>query len=191
MKIAITGPVASGKSTLLEFFSQRGYKTFSADTISHILLEKRDVKRKVIRRFGRKILGSGGKISRRKLGDIVFENAKDRIFLEKILHPLIRKEVLKIVKLRSRVVLENSLLFEMKMEKFFDFVICLKIPRRRWLANLRKRKISPARARAILRAQMPEEEKRKRSDFVIKNDASRRELKRELMKIVAEIEKNS
>ncbi|MCD6412870.1 MAG: dephospho-CoA kinase [Elusimicrobia bacterium] len=189
MKIAITGQFASGKTSAVGFFSRLGYKTVSADKIAHILLEKPTVKNRILRHFGSRILAPSGKISRANLGGIVFAREKERIFLEKILHPLIRKEILSRIEKPGRFVVENPLLFEMKMEKHFDFVIYVDCPHGRWLRNLRGRKIPFEKAEAIVRAQKDQREKRKCADFVAVNDSSLKKFETELMKIAEAIEK--
>jgi dephospho-CoA kinase len=84
--IGILGGVASGKSTVAAEFVKLGCKIIDADRIAHELLERKDVKEKVVSVFGEGILDSASKIDRRKLGDIVFANGDKLASLNKIIH---------------------------------------------------------------------------------------------------------
>ena len=87
--IGILGGVASGKSTVAAEFARLGSKVIDADKIAQELLERNDVKEKVVSVFGEAILDSAGKIDRKKLGDIVFADRGKLASLNKILHPLV------------------------------------------------------------------------------------------------------
>jgi len=83
------GGVASGKSTVAAEFAKLGCKIIDADKIAHELLERKDVKEKVVSVFGEGILDSAGNVDRKKLGDIVFADADKLSLLNKIIHPLV------------------------------------------------------------------------------------------------------
>jgi len=87
--IGMLGGVASGKSTVAAEFAKLGCKIIDADKIAHELLERKDVKEKVVSVFGEGILDSAGNIDRKKLGDIVFADADKLSLLNKIIHPLV------------------------------------------------------------------------------------------------------
>jgi dephospho-CoA kinase len=87
--IGILGGVASGKSTVAAEFARLGCKVIDADKIAHELLERNDVKEKVVSIFGEAILDSAGKIDRKKLAEITFADGDKLSSLNRILHPLV------------------------------------------------------------------------------------------------------
>lgn len=96
--IGILGGVGSGKSTVAAEFAKLGCEVIDADKIAHELLDKQGVRKKVVACFGKAILNPAGKISRRKLARIVFADAGKLAKLNKIIHPLVLKEVRKLIK---------------------------------------------------------------------------------------------
>jgi dephospho-CoA kinase len=115
----------------------------------------------------------GKRIDRKILGSIVFNNPAARKKLEKILHPLVRKDSDKFLKLcrqkgRKLAVLDVPLLFETKQEKRFDHIICVTAPQFLQKQRVLSRpNMTESRLRAILKLQMPDAEKRRRADTVI------------------------
>ncbi|MFN3967087.1 MAG: dephospho-CoA kinase, partial [Endomicrobiia bacterium] len=94
--IGLTGGIASGKSTVLKEFEILGAKVIDSDKIAHKIIQKdKNVQKKIIKYFGNDILTKSGKISRKKLGKIVFANKNKLRLLEKITHPVIISEIKK------------------------------------------------------------------------------------------------
>ena len=91
--IGILGGIGAGKSTVAAEFSKLGCKTINADKIAHELLEKKDVREKVVSFFGRSILDFDGKIDHKKLADVVFSDADKLSLLNGIIHPLVLRKV--------------------------------------------------------------------------------------------------
>lgn len=130
--IGILGGVGSGKSTVAAEFARSGCAVIDADEIAHNLLDKKELRNKVVARFGRKILSRSGKIDRKKLSDIVFADAKKLSALNRIIHPLVFKEVTKLIKRANRqskvkaIVLDMPLLMEVGWAKRCDKLIFVK-----------------------------------------------------------------
>lgn len=130
-KIAITGGVASGKTTACRFFRELGAFVVHADAIVHELLEQEpDLKNKIIKQFGSDLLHNGI-ISRKRLADKVFQNPAHLAALEKLIHPLVLQkiqnlyhEALKAQKY-SAFVVEFPLLFEIGAGSFYDRTIAI------------------------------------------------------------------
>ena len=77
MIIGITGSIGSGKTAVLNIFQKNGWKAINADEISHAAIELgKPGYKKVLQEFGKKILDKNRKIDRKKLGKIVFAEAK-------------------------------------------------------------------------------------------------------------------
>jgi dephospho-CoA kinase len=85
--IGILGGIASGKSTVAREFAKLGCAVIDADEIAHDLLNEPTIAGKVIDQFGQGILDEAGSIDRKKLGDIVFADARKLELLNRILHP--------------------------------------------------------------------------------------------------------
>ena len=91
--IGILGGMYSGKSTVAAELAKLGCAVIDADSISHQLLDEKDVRAKVVRVFGKEILNDKGKISRSTLANRVFGDPAKLETLTGILHPLVMARV--------------------------------------------------------------------------------------------------
>ena len=122
MKIAITGGIGSGKSTVLSYLKKCGYVTFSCDEIYKELIDKKEYIEAISNIFPTVIID--GKINKEKLSIIVFNDEKKLLELNKIAHPFILKSLFENMddaENKNEVVFaEVPLLFEGKFENLFD-----------------------------------------------------------------------
>ena len=130
-KIAVTGGVASGKSTVCQFFQELGACVVSADELSHELLNLRsELGRRVVELLGPEIV-EGNQISRRRVADKVFNNPKQLKALEAILHPVIFQKIEeRYAAARAKptctlFVVEMPLLFETHTESNYDATVAV------------------------------------------------------------------
>lgn len=124
-KIAITGGIGSGKSTVLKMLEEKGYKVFSCDKIYAQLIADKNFAAKICQRFGDVSDGYGG-IDRKKLSDIVFKDKSALSELNKITHPEIYKEMFRQAEEAGGLCFcEVPLLFESGAEALFDGVIVI------------------------------------------------------------------
>ncbi|RME12981.1 MAG: dephospho-CoA kinase, partial [Aquificota bacterium] len=116
LKIALTGNLGSGKSTVGRFFQEAGFQVFDADGIIRSFYEERgEVYTEVVRAFGSEILDEGGEIDRKRLADMVFKDAEKLRLLENITHIALYKrleEEFRKIPEKGVVVVEASLLVE-------------------------------------------------------------------------------
>ena len=92
--IGLTGGIASGKSTATDFFRTLGVPVIDADEISHELVEPgQPTLSEIIRTFGKEYITPDGQLDRGRLRRLVFSNPEQRLALEHILHPRIRREI--------------------------------------------------------------------------------------------------
>lgn len=92
--VGLTGNIASGKSTVLSYFSKLGAATLSADAIAkELTIAGEPAFIEIQHYFGLKILNPAGQLNRKLLRDIIFSDPKHRLWLENLLHPLIRKAI--------------------------------------------------------------------------------------------------
>ena len=171
--VAVTGPLASGKSTLVRFLGERpGTETASADEIVHHLLknDRRTISR-IIERFGDGVGGRDG-IDRRALGREVFGDAGALRDLEEILHPLVRSETDRRIEasMAELFVVEIPLLFETGRGGDFDITVAVTVPEERRRAWAAERGLDEAALRAVEARQLSGEQKARRSDLTIQND---------------------
>ena len=187
----ITGSIASGKSTVVNLLKERGFSVIDADLIAHEQLEI--CKGEIIREFGEQILDEAGKIDRKKLGAIVFNEPKKLKNLEQILHPKIKAEILlKALQLEhlGQVYFVDIPLFFEKKERYAEFknVAVIYAPKELLLSRLMSRNaLSLEDAKARVELQMDIEQKKKMAKFVIDNSNDRENLKLELEKFLKQI----
>jgi dephospho-CoA kinase len=181
MKIAITGNIGSGKSTFSGFAVESGFPVLFADEISKSILDNDEkVRSLVIKAFGAESFIKD-KPNKKFLAEQIFSDQNKREKLESILHPRVIKNINNSIKelLKSNkvVFVEAALIYEADMEDMFDYVVLVTAQR-----NLRlERKIGSGITETDFcqreANQIPEEEKKKRADFIFSNDASMEDLK--------------
>ena len=122
-KIAVTGGIGSGKSTVMKIIAGKGYPIFSCDEIYSQLTSDSDFLNTLRHSFG-DILNSDGTLDRKKLSEIVFNNPAKLAELDKITHPAIYKEMFRMADEAGGICFcEVPLLFESGAESLFDGVI--------------------------------------------------------------------
>lgn len=174
--IGLVGGMGAGKSRVAQAFAERGAHVLDADQIGHALLDQKPARDAVAKRFGAGVLdgADSGRIDRRALGRIVFADRSALRALEQILHPRMRltfeKAIARVVRRRSAkaVVLDAAILFEAGWDDLCDRVVFVDAPRSERLRRLAdSRGWTADELDARERVQMPLEEKRRRSAFVI------------------------
>ena len=187
----ITGSIASGKSTVVNLLKERGFSVIDADLIAHEQLEI--CKQEIIEASGEQILDETGKIDRKKLGDIVFNEPKKLKNLERILHLKIKAEIFfkasQLERLGQVYFVDIPLFFE-KKERYAEFknVAVIYTPKELLLSRLMSRNgLSLNEAKARVELQMDIEQKKKMAKFVIDNSNDRENLKLELEKFLKQI----
>jgi dephospho-CoA kinase len=183
LTVALTGNIASGKSTVLHLFEQWGAAVTDADAIVHDLQRRgTPVFDAIVARFGSVVVDRAGDLDRRALRDIVFNDESARRDLERIVHPAVRARTAELArKARDagvRVMVHDiPLLFESANPEAFDRIVLVDAPasvRRDRLVRLRG--LDPGLADRLIGAQMPAVEKRARSHHVIENDGTPEQL---------------
>lgn len=175
--IGVTGGLGSGKSTVAAMFAKLGAKVLDADRIAAQQTQKTGLCfRKIVKAFGTEVLG-GGTLDRKKLAKIVFADTKKLSKLEKIIHPVVLKEIRTKVRQYKRrgnvkaVVLDVPLLFESGLYRDTDVNIVVKASRFRQIQRAKKRlHISPLEALQRIQRQMPLKTKVQWAESVIDNN---------------------
>jgi dephospho-CoA kinase len=195
-KIAVTGGLSSGKTTVCRFFQEFGCYVVNADAIVHRLLSPDTaVGQQVISLLGSDIINDR-QIDRKKISDKVFSNPDLLKALEKILHPAVLDEIkttyrqIEREKKYSLFVAEIPLLYESEAESFYDRIITVMADR-----DLCRSRFNEQRQREDLEferrmnRQLPPEEKGARAHLVIQNNGSMEELKQAVFNIYSQLTK--
>ena len=186
IRIALVGNIASGKSTVEKFLTEKyGFSVLDTDKACHFLLEK--LSAKIIQEFKNyEILDENGRLSREKLGKVVFYNEDLKTKLENILYPNLRVEINRYFeenKSEKFVFIAIPLLFEANMKNLFDkimFVYCNDEIRLERL--IKRNNYTRAYAQKRLNSQLSQEEKVEKSDIIIQNNSDKITLEQEIDK---------
>ena len=181
IKVGIYGKISSGKSTVLDLFSEANYKTISCDDIVKDLYTRKNVIMKVNKLFN--IPGSD--INKDLLRELV-QNLDNKRKLERLIHPLVINEVESFLKEKGDIlVAEVPLLYEAKMESMFDAVIAVDVNDDIQYKRLVKRNKKTANDLAKLnRMNARFDENKKKADFVVYNNSDLNELNKEVNSII-------
>lgn len=197
MRIALTGGIACGKSTLAKFLRELGIRLLDADDVVHELEAPGGAAVPAIAaRFGAGVLAADGSVDRPKLAEIVFADAAARRDLEAILFPLVRSRLRAFTSEAARrgrppstaplYIAIIPLLFESHWEGDYDIILAITSPLECQIHRMmRTRGYSRVQTEARLAAQMPVAEKAARADFVVVNDSTHEHLKDEARRLVA------
>lgn len=182
MLVGITGIPGSGKSTLLSLFKEREFPVFDSDEVVSQLYRKEKVLKEIKKKFPKYF--SKGILLKEDFSNYVFSSKKALQKLEKILHPLVLKELLKFKKKNKDkvAVAEVPLLFEKKLEKYFDITVCVLRKKEESLKSFaRYNFITLKEAKRRASFQFPLSLKKKKADFVVKNNGTLEDLKWEFL----------
>ena len=189
--IALTGSIATGKSTVAKFFTLFGFTVIDADRIAHEILEKQQ--ESIGQLFGKNLIVED-KVDRKALGRIIFSDKQKRKKLEALLHPLIFDEIKRLSieeeKLQKPYFVDIPLFFE--NERYpIEKSLVVYTPKYIQLKRLVLRDgYNEEEALQRIETQIDVEEKRKRATYIIDNTDDLMALKHECMRVKEKIEKD-
>jgi dephospho-CoA kinase len=174
--VGLTGGIGSGKSEVARRLAIRGAVSVDADALAHeALAPGTPGLAAVVREFGDGVLAPDGSLDRERLGQVVFNDPDRRAALEAIVHPYVERRRLEIVALApadSVVVYDVPLLVEKQMADAFDVVVVVEAPEDVRIGRLvTERAMAPDDARARVRTQASDDERRAVADVVLRNDS--------------------
>lgn len=187
MIIGLTGGIASGKSTVSNFFKELGVEIVDADLVAKEISEKKESVERIKDIFGNDIVNTEGKVIRERLRERVFRNRALLEKLNEIIHP-------QVIEYFQRKKIENSdseimifdipLLYETNMDKLCDKVIVVGLEKEKQIERVILRDGSSRElAQKIISNQMSLEDKMKRADIVIMNNGSLEDLKEKVIEV--------
>ena len=179
LRIGLTGGIASGKSTVADFFADLGVPVIDTDVIAREVVAKGAPALDQIRdAFGDTVFDDDGNLDRQAMRDLVFSDAGKRRQLEDILHPLIRDAVVMQVGAVNApyMIIVVPLLVESPMKDFMDRVLVVDCSEDVQLSRLQMRDAEDEElARRMIAAQASRDERLGIADDVVVNDADREE----------------
>jgi dephospho-CoA kinase len=187
--IVLTGSIATGKSSVCRQLEKNGYAIIDADKIAKELIDAKVIEKL----FGSNFI-KNGRVDRKILGDLVFNNPKQREKLNRYIHPLIRKKIYQEVKKMEesgrKYIVDIPLYFE---SKHYDgsIVGVVYCPKEKQIGRLMRRDgISKEGAIKRVASQIDIEEKKGKADFVIDNSQDEKHLKVESKKFMEYLSDN-
>jgi len=194
LTVGIAGQLATGKSTVTSEFVRLGAILVSGDQIGRNLVEtNKTIQRRLVAEFGRTILGRNGNIDRPRLADIAFSSRNALERLNRIVHPLLLKELKRQITAAREsaaspmIVIDAALIFEWGLQRQLDATILVDAPRKLQLKLIEKKGITRRDALKRLRLQMPKLQQRQLADYAIRNDGSAAELRRKARRLYREL----
>jgi dephospho-CoA kinase len=193
--IGLTGSVATGKSTVAKMFKKCGAIVIDADELAREVVQPgKPAWREIVRTFGRRILNLDRTIDRHALGAIVFHDKKKLRHLERIIHPRVAREQIRLTKQAAKndpkavVIYDVPLLFEAGIDKRVDKTVVVAATRETQIMRLKNRNgLTRPEALRRIRSQMPLAMKRLRADYILDGTKSRESLSRDISRLFEDL----
>jgi len=198
LRVGLTGGVACGKSTVAKMFADLGATIIDADVVAHELYRPgHEVLKQLVQHFGPEILKADGELDRAKLATLVFDGGRVEE-LNKIVHPAVIRQQDEWMRALGEkdpdavAIVEAALILEAGAKDHFDRIMVVTCKPAQKVARFAQRTgLSEDAARADVdrrtKAQMPDEEKARRADFVIDNSGSPEETRQQVQRIYSEL----
>lgn len=182
--VGLTGNIASGKSTVSSLFKERGIAVISADEAARELTAaNRPALSAIAEHFGQSVIHSTGELNRFALREMIFKDPKQRLWLEQLLHPLIRQLIQDKIKDSAGpyVLIEIPLLNRRSDYSYLDRVLLVLANYEQKIARVMARDhSSQEQAQAILAIQVNEATHRELADDIVNNDGSLNDLAKKI-----------
>jgi len=189
MRIAITGSMGSGKSTVAQLIREMGYRVKDADRIAKEHLESENVKKELVRQYGQRILNCDNTIDKAYLASRIFNYPAEKKQLEDLIYPFVYSELTQ----RSDEPIEFSevpLLYESNGENYFDEVWVVVSDEAKMIERLKnERNYTDVMIQERLQHQMSQHDKAALADIIIENNQDIEYLKKQIQENLNRITK--
>jgi formamidopyrimidine-DNA glycosylase len=178
--VAVSGPIASGKSTVSAYLEKKGYRKLDADEIVAELYQKPSVQKRIAHLLGESVLTPAG-LDRKAMLVLLSATPKKKKALEKMIHPLVYREILaKLASMASgKVVLDVPLLLHSPLEEVTDLIIYISANEKNQIARLVERGKDPERSLALNKG-YPRALLKKKAGILLSGDGRKEDLIKEL-----------
>jgi len=171
-KVAVTGGIGTGKTTVSKLFEKIGIPVFNSDKIAKELMHNdKQLQAEIIKAFGDESY-INNELNRAYLSDVVFNDEALLDKINSIVHPYVAKEFNQwLLNQKSDYILyESAIIFENNSEDIFDKIICVIAPEEDVISRVMKRNnFSRNKVVSIINNQLPDQIKRKKSDYIVEN----------------------
>jgi dephospho-CoA kinase len=185
--LGLTGGIGSGKSAAAQCFAELGIHTVDADHAARWVVEPgRPALARIVEHFGSGVLQASGELDRGALRKLIFEDADRRLWLEALLHPLIRQEIAaNLARAQSPyAILVSPLLIESGQYQTVQRVLVIDAPQALQIERtMRRDGSSSEQVQAILKAQTQRDDRLSHADDVLVNDRDQAWLKSEVERL--------
>ena len=192
-RVGLTGGIGSGKSTVAKLFAGRGVLVVDADAVARdVTLPGTRALVTIVSRFGDRILTADGRLDRAALGREIFASADQRRWLERLLHPLIRREMDTQASncTDPYCILEIPLLVETGRQEDMDCVIAVHCPREVRIARLSEsRGMCREDVERVMDQQITDEARLDAADYALDNGSDPEALKSRFIKVFMDLER--
>jgi dephospho-CoA kinase len=182
LTIGLTGGIGSGKTAASDEFEALGITVVDADIVSReVVATGTPALAEIAKHFGKDILTQEGELDRAALREVIFTQAAEKRWLESLLHPLIREEILRQLKAASSsyAILVSPLLFETNQHELVSQTLLIDVPVEVQLKRASARdQNSLAQIKKIIDTQLPRDYKLQHADDIISNESDIASLKR-------------
>ncbi|WP_028773316.1 dephospho-CoA kinase [Shewanella waksmanii] len=171
--IGLTGGIGSGKTTVANLFAAKGIELVDADVVAReVVAPNTQGLKQIAAHFGKKVLLSNGELDRKALRELVFNHPDERLWLNELLHPIIRSEMLQQLKKTHSdyAILVVPLLFENGLDRLVHYTLLVDIsPEEQTKRVIDRDMVSAEQVKNIIGSQASRAEKLSKADDVIDN----------------------
>lgn len=183
--VGLTGGIGSGKTTVANLFAEQGIALVDADIVSRQVVEPNTKGyQAIVEHYGLQVLNHDGTINRSKLRETIFSNEEERQWVNQLLHPLIRTEMLKQVDEATSpyVIMVIPLLFENGLDSLVNRTLMVDIsPEQQIKRTAIRDNVLPEQVKSIISAQMSRDDKLAKADDIVENQGEVSELKTQVL----------
>jgi len=174
--VGVTGGIGSGKSAATAEFEKLGITIVDADVVARqVVMPGSPSLQAIAEHFGAELLTEKGELDRKALRQRVFSNSEDKEWLNHLLHPAIREEILTQLELAKSpyVILSAPLLLENGLEKHCHRVLVVDVPETKQLQRtIQRDNSSKEEVEAIMKAQLSRAERLQKADDILNNNGT-------------------
>lgn len=185
--VGLTGGIGSGKTAASDYFASLGIDIVDADVVARqVVAPGTSALKAIAEHFGEHLIQHDGTLDRKALRQIVFDNEQHKRWLNQLLHPLIRRQLLNQLQQATStyVVLVAPLLLENELDQFCQRVLVIDVPEALQIERTVARdQSSSQQVEAIMAAQIPRQQRLQRADDIVSNHGDLNDLQQQLLSL--------